>query len=198
EVAEVQKPSEVVTHGTATKEPQSKPQPQKVEIAEVPKPVVSKPGTSWSTVQVFKPLVASVGSSNSGANQRPPSTQATDPGLKLPTSGTGGTVIGSPGSAGAPSFTNRPASSGPAVSHNTFIEKTPSGAVEGKVPVSKQDRIDEAKKEFPDVELRQQKANYDGKTSMNSGVRIMPEKTITGEHYSQEFSEKAQKYNAYS
>ncbi|MGM7912026.1 two-partner secretion domain-containing protein [Yersinia enterocolitica] len=198
EVAEVQKPSEVVTHGTATKEPQSKPQPQKVEIAEVPKPVVSKPGTSWSTVPGPNQLVTSVGSSNSGANQRPPSTQATDPGLKLPTSGTGGTVIGSPGSAGAPSFTNRPASSGPAVSHNTFIEKTPSGAVEGKVPVSKQDRIDEAKKEFPDVELRQQKANYDGKTSMNSGVRIMPEKTITGEHYSQEFSEKAQKYNAYS
>ncbi|WP_227729120.1 two-partner secretion domain-containing protein [Yersinia proxima] len=173
----------------------SKPKPQKVEIVEVPKPVVSKPVTSWPTVQIPTRPVTSVGSSNSGANHRLPSTQATDPGSKLPTSGTGGTVIGSPGSAGAASFTNRPASKGPAVSHNTFIEKTPVG---GKGSTPKQERVEEAKKESSGSELRQKTVSYDGKTSMNSGVWIMPEKTITGEHYSQEFSEKAQKYNAYS
>ncbi|MHA3636571.1 two-partner secretion domain-containing protein [Yersinia enterocolitica] len=195
--------------------------PQKPVTSEVPKPPQSTtlttkpdqvdaganpPKKKW-TVNILPRPVTSVGGSSSASGHRPASTQNIDPGKYLPSAGKGDTVIGSAGSAGAQSFSVRPSSQGPSSAPDKFIDKTPSDSVTGKGPgsgkptieASKQKIADEINKEFnSDVKLRPSAAGYDGTTSMNSSIRILQDKIVTGEHSSLKFSENAQKNNAYS
>ncbi|OVZ74822.1 hypothetical protein CBW54_22385 [Yersinia kristensenii] len=100
-------------------------------------------------------------------------------------------MVGSVGSAGAHSFSVRSASTGPAVRPDKFIDKTPSNSVTGRGQnrgqsndASKQKIVEEVNEEFgSDIDLRQPAVSYDGRTSMNTSMRILKNKVLA-EQYS--------------